>query len=197
MKKQQIYTITHKHANMYLVGREKFVLFDCGWQDSFSEIKSAIKSFGLSFSDIPYLVISHFHPDHAGSAEILRRHGVSPIILDRQVDALFKLNEFFLQEKNDPSRKYAALDMEKTSVFDIKAANELLNEFGMSVLYTPGHSADSISLIASESGFAGDLPPFEICDEVGKASYAALRESGLQTVYFGHNPHYTFTSNII
>lgn len=30
-----IHTIMHKHANIYLIGEDNYILFDSGWQDSF------------------------------------------------------------------------------------------------------------------------------------------------------------------
>ncbi|GHV35253.1 hypothetical protein FACS18949_12850 [Clostridia bacterium] len=34
-------TITHKHANMYLIDiDDRYLLFDCGWQDSFPIVKA-------------------------------------------------------------------------------------------------------------------------------------------------------------
>lgn len=93
------HVICHKHANIYLIGCDRYILFDCGWQDSFPVIKAALRDYGIGFERMEGFFVSHFHPDHAGTAQLLCQHGVRPLILERQAPYIDWLNEFFLQKK--------------------------------------------------------------------------------------------------
>ncbi|MDR1131804.1 MAG: immunity protein Imm5 [Oscillospiraceae bacterium] len=45
-------TIIRKHANIYLIGGGRHILFDCGRQDSFPAIKAALREYGIGFEQI-------------------------------------------------------------------------------------------------------------------------------------------------
>ena len=65
----------------------------------------------------------------------------------------------------------------------LESAAELLkvNSIDGEILYTPGHSEDSISLIVGDSAFVGDLIPY---DPLWPKD--ALHERGVQIIYAGH-----------
>jgi len=175
--------ITHKHANIYLIGGERFLLFDCGWQDSFPEIKTALREYGVGLSQIAGVFVSHFHPDHAGCVEVLRRHGVRPLILDFQMPYIAWLNDYFTQKKNDPRGDYMPLDPKDVLPLTLSKAREFLleNGFDGEILHTPGHSEDSISLLIGDSAFIGDMQEYS-----SPESFERLRNRGIKNVYAGH-----------
>jgi glyoxylase-like metal-dependent hydrolase (beta-lactamase superfamily II) len=179
-----IRTITHKHANIYLIGESgSYVLFDCGWQDSFNVIKAALREYGVSFEQIIGVFVSHFQPDHAGTVELLRRHGVRPLVLDKQAPHIEWLNDFFTISKNDPIGDYSPLNPNVIEPLTLESAAELLKVNGIDgeILYTPGHSEDSISLIVGDSAFIGDLSPH---DPLWPND--AFHERGVKIIYAGH-----------
>jgi glyoxylase-like metal-dependent hydrolase (beta-lactamase superfamily II) len=179
-----IQTITHKHANIYLIGEgNRYLLFDCGWQDSFPVIKKALRGFGVTFEQIVGVFVSHFHPDHAGTVELLRRHGVRPLMLERQTAYIDRLNEFFAAQKNDPNGAYAPLNPNDIEPLTLESVRQLLSDNGIDgeILYTPGHSEDSISLIIGGSAVVGDLQPYD-----REESWAALRARGAVNIYAAH-----------
>jgi glyoxylase-like metal-dependent hydrolase (beta-lactamase superfamily II) len=188
-------TIIHKHTNMYLIGDERFILFDCGWQDSFPAIKAALREYGIGFEQIRGVFASHFHPDHAGTLELLRRHGVEPLILERQMPHIAWLNEFFKQSQNDPSADYAPLDDNGIMPITHGEAQKVLAECGIEgkVLCTSGHSDDSISLVIDDMAFTGDLPPYSLAEQSGKQTASSWREliaCGVRTIYPAHGIKY-------
>jgi glyoxylase-like metal-dependent hydrolase (beta-lactamase superfamily II) len=169
---------------MYLVGEGgRYVLFDCGWQDSFPVIKAAMREYGVGFGQLIGVFVSHFHPDHAGTVELLRRHGVKPLILACQTPHIDWLNAFFAAPKNDPRGDYVTLDRNDVTPLSFAEARELLRENGIDgeIIHTPGHSEDSVSLIIGGSAFIGDLQRYD-----GVASWEALRQRGLTNIYAGH-----------
>jgi hypothetical protein len=183
-KRMEIQLIAHKHANMYLIGANGFyALFDCGWQDSFPAIKEALRERSVDFAQIKGAFASHFHPDHAGTLELLRRHGVRPLVLERQAPHIDWLNKFFAQKKNDPKGDYFPLDPGALTLYTPEEAQSFLEGLGIgaAVLYTPGHSDDSISLAVGAVAFVGDMQRYESAE-----SWKALRECGARMAYPAH-----------
>ena len=181
---------------MYVIGNnDKYVLYDCLWHDSFSVIKSALKEHGIVFTQIMGLFISHFHPDHAGSFELLRQHGVAPIILDYQMPHIKWLNNFFAKPKNDPARQYIPIKTELIKPVTPDTAKETLRSCGIDgkILQTPGHSDDSISLIVGDSVFVGDLPRVETAVGFGgkaEASWCEISDYNISKIYYAHGNTY-------
>jgi len=187
-----IHTITHKHTNMYMVGNgDKYILFDCLWHDSFPIIKSFLKEHGIIFAQIAGIFVSHFHPDHAGTFEPLRQHGVMPMILEWQIPHIEWLNNFFSKVKNDPNGQYVPIDIKTLMPITPDRINEILRSCGIDgkILRTPGHSADGISLIVGDAVFVGDLPRFEAAAVYGGEVEANWREIFLYNItkiYYAH-----------
>ena len=55
--------------------------------------------------DIPYQLVTHYHPDHAGLAEELKRLGVRLIVLDTQLASIP-----LLRNHVKPQDKYTEID---------------------------------------------------------------------------------------
>ena len=187
-----IHAITHKSANMYVIaGGSKYVLFDCLWADSFPIIKSAFKEYGIALPQIAGMLVSHFHPDHAGAFELLRQHGVTPMVLEWQVPYIEWLNDFFAQPKNDPSKRYVPIDTKTLTSITPATAENILRSCGIDgkILRTPGHSEDGISLIAGNAAFVGDLPMLETADAYGGEIAESWREitvCNVTDIYYAH-----------
>jgi len=196
-------TIKHKHANIYLIGeKDGCFLYDCGWQDSFPIIKASLREYGVDFSQLIGVFVSHFHPDHAGSVELLRQHGVRPLILERQVPYIDWLNEFFKQKKNDPNGQFVPLDEKTITPISFSEASKILADYSIDgkILYTPGHSDDSISLVVGNAAFVGDLPPFETAGSYGKeevlTSWNDICTCGATQIYPAHGEKYNIDGNL-
>jgi len=185
-------TITHKHMHMFLIGaNDRYILFDCGWQDSFPFIKASLKEFGVTFENIEAVFVSHFHPDHAGTVELLRQHGVNPMILEKQTPYIDWLNDYFKQQKNDPAGKFIPLDKEHITPISVGEANDFLKSVGIDgeIIYTPGHTPDSISLVVGDFAFVGDLQPFEDeCNTETAESMKKVKATGTKIIAYAHAP---------
>jgi len=48
-------------------------LFDCGPTTCVPALKAGLQSRGLELQDVPHLLLSHIHLDHAGAAGVLVR----------------------------------------------------------------------------------------------------------------------------
>jgi glyoxylase-like metal-dependent hydrolase (beta-lactamase superfamily II) len=157
-------------------------MYDCLWHDSFPIIRRSLKERGISFGQIIALIVSHFHPDHAGSCELIRRHGVELLVMQEQVQSIPWLNDFYSQPKNDPAALYTPLCVADLKTYTIAAAEDYIRSRGFegSIIHTLGHSEDGISLIVQRTAFVGDLPPFINglrSDDIGDTDGFDVRES--------------------
>lgn len=160
------------------------------WQDSFPVIKTALKEYGIAFGQIDGVFVSHVHPDHAGTVELLRQHGITPNFFVCQISKINWLNDFFKQKKNDPGGHYVSLSADALTPIDFSQAREILTSCGIDgeFLPTPGHSDDSVSLIVGDKAFVGDLPPKDTADSdtTVAASWRELTLRGVRNVHFAH-----------
>lgn len=58
-----------------------YILLDTGLkrEESLKSLEAALRSLGLSWSDISEILISHLHPDHLGAAAEIRRRSGAPV----------------------------------------------------------------------------------------------------------------------
>lgn len=81
----ETYCITTKHANCYLVKVNDFyVAIDAGWPGCIREYKEMLKIYNIKPEQIKYLIVTHFHPDHAGMVENIKKFGASFILFEHQ-----------------------------------------------------------------------------------------------------------------
>ncbi|MFC1951615.1 MBL fold metallo-hydrolase [Chloroflexota bacterium] len=62
-----------KWGSAYLINEEKKALIDAGPATSVNTVLSGIKDIGVRPEDIDYIIVTHIHLDHAGSAGVLIR----------------------------------------------------------------------------------------------------------------------------
>lgn len=167
-------------------------MFDCDCAGSFDKLNKALKSEGVSLGEINFLLVSHFHPDHAGLAQDLKEMGVTLLVMAEQraymhvQDAIYiKANDQLFKPVSEKDNLY--LPCIKSRAF--------LAELGLTgeVLHTPGHSDDSVSLILDgEAVFHGDLPPYAQAESYNNpkisTSWAAILERQPAFAYAGHWP---------
>lgn len=166
-----------------------------GWPDSFKTFTKIMKKNRIKLSDIKYLIVSHFHMDHAGLTQILKDYGVTLLLHERQAGAVQSLNDFFIKK---PDKSYLPIindNSNKISSFD---SIYILKNIGIDgkIVYTPGHSPDSVSLVINnECAFIGDLPTLEVAyglnDPLTLRSWNDILSFNITTVYPAHANTFT------
>lgn len=69
-----VYCITLKNVNLFLLDRpDGCVLIDTGFPDSAQTVISALNELGKKPTDIRHILLTHAHPDHIGSAAMLKK----------------------------------------------------------------------------------------------------------------------------
>src|SRR5437867_8713471 len=60
-------------VNVYLLDQGELTLIDTGLPRSEDKIVAAIESIGKKVTDLKHIIVTHCHPDHAGSVAALKR----------------------------------------------------------------------------------------------------------------------------
>src|SRR4051812_19096946 len=63
-------------------------------------LRIACTRLGIKLVDIPYQLVTHYHPDHAGLTEELKRLGVRLVVIDTQLHGVPLLSTYVKPEDN-------------------------------------------------------------------------------------------------
>lgn len=166
------------------------LLIDVGWPGTLPKLLSICKRKGVVFQKIKYLLITHYHPDHAGLAQEMKNQGVQLIVIENQLAYIPTLGRFM-----KAGNHYLEINLDDNIILKASESRNYLKSIGINgeILETPGHSEDSVSLILDEgSAFTGDLrPPMAVTKAArsqAEKSWAKIRSFHVKTIYPGHGP---------
>jgi glyoxylase-like metal-dependent hydrolase (beta-lactamase superfamily II) len=157
-----------------------YLLFDTGYAADYTSFTSVLAKRNISISDIRYCLLSHHHDDHAGYINILLKNNSSikviahersvPLlasgknntangggIVNSRIYALFRFKQTITPEWD---LSFQPFTMRKNDIHLKETAMNLSSDTGrnLKVLYTPGHTTDSISLVVDDTYLlCGDL----------------------------------------
>ncbi|MBO0938287.1 MBL fold metallo-hydrolase [Fibrella sp. HMF5335] len=204
-----LYQISLGAVNVFVIKDNGLTLVDTGYTGSMDKIFAAIRKGGEQPEAIKQIILTHAHPDHAGSAASIKNKlgipllahtqdavlveqgvgGRSPRILSPDIINWLIFNLFIKNISNT---------IEAVSVDQLLHHSEVLPlAGGLQVLHTPGHSAGHIALLLHKEGvlIAGDLcanvaglglsPVYEDRD-LGIESILAVSELDFDKAVFGH-----------
>lgn len=187
--------LAYKSTNCYLLKIDNgWLMIDAGWPDTLPQLLHLLKQKDVHINDIKYLIVTHFHPDHAGLAQNLKDLGIKLILHEVQVSFVDKLNGFF---RRNSKAKFKDIDKENNIVISSAESSEFLKNIGIDgeIIQTPGHSDDSISLIIDKCcAFTGDLPSLSLLegynDQILNDSWKMIQNYNVKMIYPAHgNPY--------
>lgn len=187
----KVIELKYSSTNTYLIQADKgSILFDTGLAGTFNSFCREMGELNLKVQDIDYILISHFHPDHMGIAQLIANLGPKIIISDYQKDYVHSYDDVIMR---DPHTEYIPIDDDKAIVADENTIADTLCKLGLSgtIYHTPGHSDDSISLFLEDGYlFVGDLNPLYELElhkgtQIGE-SWNMLLKLDPSVVYYGH-----------
>jgi ribonuclease/clavin/mitogillin len=163
------------------------LLVDCGWPGTIGKLKAQMKRKGMTIADVAYLLITHFHPDHAGLTQELRNAGMKLLLMDLQVPHVGELKRHI-----KPHYGYVQIEVDGSFILRTEQSRDFLAGAGIDgeIIPTPGHSPDSVSLVLDEGmAFTGDLThPILLTDDEGvcKDSWKRVFALGATMIYPAH-----------
>jgi len=151
-------------------------------------MQTSLRKMGVPLGEIRYALATHYHIDHAGLAEELKREGVPLLVIDVQVSAIPMMKTW-----TKPVDHYVDITMDGNVTISCGESRLLLSRIGIAgeILHTPGHSDHCVSLLLDDgSVFTGDLPPeaFAYDNPVALGTWRLLRAHGASRVYPAHGP---------
>jgi glyoxylase-like metal-dependent hydrolase (beta-lactamase superfamily II) len=184
-----IVNVGYQSTNYYAIDiKGGKLLVDCGWPGTLPQFSAELKRKGIALGDIRYLLVTHFHPDHAGLAQEIKNSGAKLILMQKQIDFIAAFSEFF-RPKNYP---YIEVKPDDNLVLKFEDSRKFLAGLGINgeIIHTPGHSDDSVTLILDEGfAFTGDLHPRAMLaeeDSVSRASWDKIDQHKIIRIFPGH-----------
>jgi ribonuclease/clavin/mitogillin len=184
-----IVNVGYQSTNYYAIDIDNGkLLLDCGWPGTLPQFSAELRRKNIPLQEIKYLLLTHFHPDHAGLTQELKNLGLKNIILDCQIDFIPPLKKFLKSQ----SYPYVEIEHLDSLILKIEESRKFLARLGLEgeIIHTPGHSEDSVTLILDEGiAFTGDLcPRFALPEEdvVSRASWDKIHQHQITRIYPGH-----------
>ena len=203
-----IYKLDTRRVSTFILQKDgKNTLWDTSMNYEMKKIRKAFGELGISKLDAVF--ISHAHTDHAANAaEISRVYGAKVYVHRNGIERLRcgrcpvpkgmnisgKLVEY-LAQKYKNIYDFSLIDRCDAEELHDEVVKGLLGN-GAELIYTPGHTADSVSLVIDrEIALVGDIfvnmftefyPPFADCPELIAESWEKLVRLGCGLYYPGH-----------
>jgi ribonuclease/clavin/mitogillin len=184
-----IVNVGYDSTNYYVIGNATTkLLIDVGWPGTLPKLLHALKRKGMHIQEIEYLVVTHYHPDHAGLAQEVKRQGLKLVVLENQVQAIPALRRYMKFINH-----YVEIDLNDNVNLATGETRAFLSALGMEgeIISTPGHTEDSVTVILDEgAAFTGDLPHWQVAEspDEARSSWEKIRRHNIKTVYPGHGP---------
>jgi glyoxylase-like metal-dependent hydrolase (beta-lactamase superfamily II) len=186
-----VVNVGYRSTNYWVVSAgTSRLLVDLGYPGTMGMMRANLKRMDIPLQEIRYGLVTHYHIDHAGLAEELKQDGVPLLVLETQVSAIPLMKQW-----TKPQDHYLDITLHDNVAISFAESRALLEQIDIDgeIVSTPGHSADSVSLLLDDgSAFTGDLTPVPLVGmehaAVVAASWRLLRERGATRIYPGHGP---------
>ena len=173
----------------YIKGKKGSILVDTDWAGTLQAFYKKVKE--LNITNIDYLLITHYHPDHMGIVQdIIDNVNVKLLVIDVQKDYIHCSDKIFEKNKNINFNPICTEPL----IISCNDSRNFLNNLGINgeIIYTPGHSDDSISLILDEGiALVGDLYDLNSAitfnDEKINNSWNKILSHNISKIYYGHH----------
>lgn len=153
-----------------------WVMIDTGYENSYTSVLKKLRKLLINPEEVRYLFLTHAHDDHAGFLkEWMTKHPNTQVIAhEKAIDGLRKGQNGFdggcstlgaflfchlMALLGNGNHRYPRLSEEHLSkIITLNEDNlaQMESYLNGKILFTPGHTADSISLLVDGNLFCGD-----------------------------------------
>lgn len=204
-----LYEISLKGVNAHLITlSDELILIDTGSAGDEQKIATALAEIGCDLADLTHIIVTHCHPDHAGSLAALQAQTNAMTIM-HPIDAALVQNGIAMRPLTPPPGLLAKLlfrifiapaphTITPARIDQTVEDDDVLSlAGGLRVIHAPGHSAGQIVLLWEKLGilFVGDavmnLPRLSYSlgyedFELGRQTAAHLASFNFDIACFGH-----------
>jgi glyoxylase-like metal-dependent hydrolase (beta-lactamase superfamily II) len=183
-----IVNVGYASTNYYAIDiKQGKLLVDCGWPGTLPQFTRVLQRKDIELREIKFLLVTHFHPDHAGLVQEIKNLGTKFILPECQVPFVGSFADHF---KGKPL-PYVGIKEEGNILLNLAESRSFLARLGLGgeILHTPGHSEDSVTLILDEGyAFTGDLHPafMNTEDPKTRGSWDRIRQFKVRKIFPGH-----------
>ena len=204
-------------GNMYIIEGEELVLVDTGVPRDYRLLVDRIKSLGRSPVEVGHILLTHFHVDHAGSADAFRRLSHAKVYAhkddvpfiegEEKIESIHKKGVLGRAASLVPNTAHKYTRVPSVEVDQPLEDGDVIPVLhGIKVMHTPGHTPGSACFYLEEYGvlFTGDaiinsyhfltLPTVGFSSDFDEAARSACRvadifeDGGLWLICPGHGP---------
>ncbi len=172
-----VYNVGNRIMNTYLYPiRNGFVMIDTGYEKSYSKVLKRLEKQGVLPDSIKYIFLTHAHDDHAGflnemlndfsDLKVIANEKAVPVLLKGQnsfIGGCSSIRSFlfcrFMAVFGKSKHLFPKLDknnIDRIITVSEENSHEIEKLLDGRILFTPGHTTDSISLIKDDIIFCGD-----------------------------------------
>lgn len=164
---------------------------DAGWPCTLYEYQRELKAIGCSFKNIKWVIVTHFHMDHAGLVGEFIKEGITCYAFENQTsNDIDEMERVIL--KNKEYSEYQKIDRKKLKTTTINEFNSEIKKLGIvgEAIITKGHSSDSITFLTKEhEAIIGDLAPINQImenDSESLENWNTIKQKGIKKIYPSH-----------
>jgi len=184
-----------RFVHVYIVYGDNITLIDTGFSGSDKLIIEDIRSTGRDTSEIGLIILTHSHPDHTGSAKAIRDlTGCKVAAHPLDAPAIENVDPMLLKSPSPGVPPLVSGSVPIDRLLNDGDKISLGKGLTLEVLYTPGHTPGSISLLLREEMalFTGDAvqapgrPPSTQTRPRWCDRYRGLRKFKVSSTIFQH-----------
>lgn len=136
-----------------IFGKENICLIDSGVSDSATAIFNYIIENERSVNEIKTLIFTHSHPDHIGSAKIIKEKTNCKVIAhSEEKDWIENIDKQFSDRPVPGFHSFVDGSVKINAFVEDGQILNLEDGLSIKIIHTPGHSKGSISLLFEDAG---------------------------------------------
>lgn len=159
----KIHQIKLSSSNAYLIEDEKNYLIDCGCKSDLPRLVSWFSKHKKVLNDIHWVILTHGHSDHAGTAAALQRiHKLRVALHSGDIELVKAGRNGPLTPTSFAARLLKPIVDQKFPAFEpdltfSTSSDFSRTEFPMEFILTTGHTDGSVSFVNEEFAIVGDI----------------------------------------